>query len=104
MTKIEFRASIETVLHADMTPAYRRIRVPELAARHCDMPAFRQHKRYGGLANSALFPGILRRIRLAVTGSAYSDHIRLDRLPAGVTVDDTGFLARVTIDADAIGQ
>lgn len=58
------------------------------------MNAFRTHPRYGGLANSDLFPGVLARIRKERLG----DKIRLDAIPEGVGVDTSKFLAVVTID------
>jgi hypothetical protein len=76
---------------------YRFIQVPTLARRHCNMPAFRKHPKFGGLANSDLFPNILARIRRDVTQAG--GYIRLDRLPPNVTVDCSGFLAVVTITA-----
>jgi hypothetical protein len=58
------------------------------------MTAFRQHKRYGGIANSDLFPNALARIRRDL-----GDYIRLDKpLPENVTIDESGFLAKVTLE------
>ena len=57
---------------------------------------FRSHKLYGGLANSDLFPNILRRIRRDKFGQY--GQIRLDRIPEGVTVEDEGFMCKVTIE------
>jgi hypothetical protein len=94
MATITFRAKPETIYNMDDTVAYRRVKVPELRRGHCDMPAFRRHPRYGGLANSDLFPNVLARIRRDHLG----EYIRLDNIPAGVRVDDSGFLAAVSID------
>jgi hypothetical protein len=58
------------------------------------MNAFRQHAKFGGLANSDLFLNVLARIKQERLG----EHIRLDKIPDGVAVDETGFLAVVTID------
>lgn len=94
MADITFRAKIKTVWEANNpdTVAWRYVDVPVLASRHCDMPAFRRHIKYGGIANSTLFPNALARIRRD-TGET----IRLDRIPANVTVDESGFLAVVVI-------
>ena len=72
--------------------------MPVLARSHCDMAAFRTHPKFGDLANSDLFPNVLSRIRRDRLVGAYSDHLRLDRLPKGVTVDSSKFLAVVSID------
>jgi hypothetical protein len=58
------------------------------------MAAFRQHSRYGCLANSDLFPGVLAKIRRDLFPANY---VRLDSMPANVTVDETGFLAEVIV-------
>jgi hypothetical protein len=95
MPQIRFRAKIETIYNPDMTIAYQRVKVPELERRHCDMAAFRQDSKFGGWANSDMFPGILRRIKADKTG----DYVRLDRVPKDVDIDTGGFLAHITIHA-----
>jgi hypothetical protein len=94
MPDIKFRAKPETVYHMDESVAYVRVKVPALGRQHCDMAAFRRHRRYGSYANSDLFPSMLAR---AVRDSGVRDYIRLDQLPPAVTVDASGFLATVTI-------
>jgi hypothetical protein len=97
MTTITFRAKIKTVYNVDGTIAWQQIKVPKLTHAHCDMHAMRSHKHYGSYANSTLFSGLLQNI-----GKAISDHyscIRLHSLPESVTVDASGFLAKVSIDA-----
>ena len=97
MAAITFKAKPQSVFNMDDTLAYQFIKVPTLARSHCDMAAFRKHPKFGGFANSDLFPNVLRRIASTVAPSGI---IRLDRgLPAGVTVDASGFLATVTIEA-----
>ena len=93
MAKISFKAKIHTVYTVDDAVAYHCIKVPELTRKHCDMDAFRRHPKYGSYANSDLFPGMLRRIRKDKLG----DIIRLDKVPDGVTVDTSGFLAVVSV-------
>ena len=95
MAKIEFRGKVERVLNMDDTLAYNQIKVPALERRHCDMDAFRRHHKYGGLANSTLFPNVLTRIARDIASNGY---LRMDRIPENVTVDCSGFLARVTIE------
>ena len=95
MAKIEFRAKVENVYNMDDTLAYSLVKVPSLDRKHCDMNAFRKHPKFGGFANSDLFKNVLSRIKKDRLG----DHIRLDRIPEGVTIDTSGFLALVTLDA-----
>jgi hypothetical protein len=93
---ITFKAKVETVRHTDNSVAYQRVKVPVLTRSHCDMAGFRASRRYGFMANSDLFPNALARIAREVT-NRNNGHLRLDALPGNVTVDTTGFLARVTI-------
>lgn len=97
MARIQFKGKIETVYNMDDTIAYRLIRVPTFARAHCDMNAFRRHPKYGSYANSDLFPAFLSRIRKDTFPRV--DYFRLDQTPEGVTVDTSGFLAVVTLDA-----
>lgn len=85
--KITFKAKIRNGL----------IDVPTLAARHCDMVAFRKHEKYGILANSDLFPNALARIQRDTIGSDSRNYLRLASLPTNVAIDCSGFLATVTI-------
>lgn len=91
---ISFRAKVESLRHVDGSPSHQRVKVPKLSRSHCDMNAFRSHPRFGGLANSDLFPNALARIARDVAPTGY---LRLDALPTSVSVDLTGFLAAVTI-------
>lgn len=94
MAKITFKGKIETLRYIDNTIASVRIKVPTLERRHCDMHAFRTHPKYGAYANSDMFTGMLARIKREKLG----DFIKMDAIPEGVTVDQTGFLAVVTIE------
>ncbi|HEY9550590.1 MAG TPA: hypothetical protein VIR45_13925 [Kiloniellaceae bacterium] len=94
MPDIVFRAKVETIHNMDDTVAFRHVKVPNLARRHCDMAAFRADHRYSSYANSDLFPAMLGR---AVKALGVGEHIRMDAIPSGVSVDTSGFLARVTI-------
>lgn len=94
MARIEFRAKVETIYNMDDTIAFQRVKVPALGSKHCDMPAFRKHARFGGYANSDLFRNVLSKIRR----EKFGDYIRLDRIPEDVTVDTSGFLAVVSLD------
>ena len=98
--RISFKAKPESVYTPDGSAvAYRIIHVPVLARRHCDMNAFRRHPKYGGLANSDLFAGVLAKLRRDIFGvTDYRPWFRLDQVPAGVTVDESGFLAVVSVD------
>ena len=94
MATITFKAKARDVHYADGAFAYRVIAVPRLTRSHCDMAAFRQHPKFGGLANSDLFPNVLSRIKLDRLG----ERIRFDKIPEGVTVDASGFLTIVTVN------
>lgn len=94
MANATFKAKPETIFNHDGTPAYRRVKVPALERRHCDMAAFRSHAKFGAYANSDLFVGLLRRQLKEAGIGAY---IRLDQLPPCVTVDESSFLVSVTI-------
>jgi len=95
MATIEFKAKVKHVHNSDGTVAYQYIPVPELTRKHCDMNAFRQHPKFGGLANSDLFAGILSRVRSGLVNGGLG--LRLDRLPDNVTVNTAGFLALVQV-------
>lgn len=95
MAAVTFKGKIQNVYNMDDTLAWRYIRVPKLERRHCDMSAFRRHPKFGGYANSDLFPSMLRKTAKQLGIGAT---LRLDRIPAGVVVDESGFLATVTFD------
>ncbi|MDN7537063.1 hypothetical protein [Burkholderia cenocepacia] len=95
MARISFKAKVKTVYNVDDTAAYQYIQVPEFKRCHCDMHSFRVHAKYGAYANSDFFGGMLKRIRADVFGG---NQLRLDAIPAGVSVDTSGFLAAVTFD------
>ena len=95
MATITFKGKARACTYPDGAPAYRYIPVPTLKRIHCNMAEFRCHQRYGGYANSDLFPGMLRRIAETLFPAGY---VRLDSIPAGVAVDESGFLAEVTIE------
>lgn len=71
--------------------------VPTFKRSYCDMRAFRDHSVYGVVANSDLFLNALARIRRDTIGSDYRDYLKLDDLPSNVEVDQSGFLAAVTV-------
>ena len=97
MATIIFKGKVQDMLYSGETvPSYQYIKIPVLDRKHCDMSAFRNHPRYGGLANSDLFKSLLARIRRDIFGN--SQVLKLSNLPAGVTVDTSGFLAIVTIE------
>lgn len=95
MAQIKFKAKIETLYREDDTISCDRIKVPSLNRQHCDMHAFRKHPEYGGYANSDLFPAMLSRIRTKIFGG---DFIELHKIPDGVSVDTSKFLAVVTVE------
>lgn len=96
MAKVQFKAKVQEIFFSDGRLYRRFVKIPKLARRHCDMPAFRSHPRYGAFANSDLFPSILERVRRGLGGQTAA--LDLNALPDNVTVDSSGFLALVTID------
>lgn len=91
--KIEFKGKIQTVYNMDDTIAYHYIHVPELKRNHVDMNAARRHRKYGAYANSDLFPAMLVRIR---KDKFKNGILKLNAIPEGVSVDTSGFLAKVS--------
>lgn len=99
---IQFKAKIETwYCTDDKKESVKRIKFPKLTTSHCDMNKFRSHKKYGSYANSDIFPAMLQRIKTKIMGE-YNEYLKLEALPKGVTIDDSGFLAVVNINLDEI--
>jgi|GEM_PF-3316346 len=98
MPEISFKAKVIEVYTPDGDLARRQIQTPQFQRRHCEMNAFRTHRKYGGFANSDLFPGILARIRKDLFGP--SGILDLGNIPENVSVDGSGFLATVTIEVE----
>lgn len=94
MANIQFKAKIRTVYNMDDSPAWQYVECPDFKRHHCDMPAFRDHPKFGVFANSDLFLNVLSRVKKDI---APNGTIRLDRLPPNVVIDNSGFLAVVTI-------
>lgn len=94
MATITFKAKVQTMYNMDDTEAYKFISVPQFKTSHADRESFRKHPKYSGLVNSDLFQNVLSRIR---RDTIKNDMVRLDQLPANVSVDASGFLAVVTI-------
>lgn len=98
MARIQFKAKPRAVWNATgETIEFHIIDVPTLTRKHCDMNAFRSHPKYGAYANSDLFPAMLLRLKTSITKPG--GWLRVDQLPANVTIDTSGFLATVTIEA-----
>ena len=90
---IEYKTKVRTLYNADDTTSpyieYKRT----LSRRDCNL---RPHE--DAYYNSDMFVGMLNRAHKAATGGR--EWCRLADLPAGVTVDTTGFLATVTITTE----
>jgi len=97
MPNIQFKAKPETIYNMDDSVAYIRVKVPAINRQHCDMHAFRTHKRFGGFANSDMFPGMIKR---SLQNAGVGSYIRLDDIPKCTRIDESGFLAKVTITID----
>ena len=91
---ITFKGKIRERRYVDGELAYHYIPVPKLGRHHCNMSAFRASERWGMFANSELFAGVLAKLTREIFPRGY---IRLDSIPGGVEVDQSGFLAEVTI-------
>jgi hypothetical protein len=98
---ITFRGKIRDVHYPDDSLAYRYIAIPQLRRHHCNMQAFRNHPTYGGYANSDLFHTMLSRIRETISPLG---RLRLDSIPAYVSVDSSKFLATVIVNVDGLLQ
>jgi len=94
---IKFKTKVIKIYTPDKTSYREAIQVPEFTRKHCDMAFFRQHKRYGGFANSDMFPSMLKRIRAGFMPNKYNNLVYLDAMPEGWEVDTSGFLANVKI-------
>ena len=92
MAKITFKAKAG-ILHREFSTT-SEYKIPKLERRHCDMEAFRSHPKYGGLANSDLFCGLINNLVRKLYPSGY---VRSDDLADGTSIE-SGYLAKVTID------
>jgi hypothetical protein len=95
MAAITFKAKVQTVYNHDETVAWRYVKVPKVTRAHCDMAEFRRHPVFGSYANSDLFDNLISR---QFKNAGIKSEIRLDRVPECVTIDESGFLAVVTIN------
>ena len=94
MPTITFKAKPHPVYKMDGDLAYMGIKVPAIKRHHCDMPAFRSHPKYGSYANSDLFQNMLKRDLLKL---GIRSELHTDCLPDCVSIEDNGFLNKVTI-------
>jgi hypothetical protein len=95
--KLQFKAKVQTMHDYDDTPLYRFVQVPKVTRRHVDMHEARCHPKFGSYANSDMFPSMLVRA-CAATGLKTGSLLKIDTPPEGVSVDDSGFLAVITVD------
>jgi hypothetical protein len=92
---LTFKTKIKQMYSPEGEKLYRYIEPPAFTRKHCDMHSFRTSRDYGGIANSTLFPGALKQLqaRSGLTGVVNIDA----SLPDNVVIDDTKFLAVVTL-------
>lgn len=98
MATVKFKAKTETISIIDagqVIPGRTVVKVPKFRHHHCDMAAFRQHKRIGDFANSDMFLSMVDRGARALGVKGFLD---IDNPPTGVMVDTSGFLAVVTFE------
>lgn len=95
---VTFKAKARCAYYIDGTYAYRYVNVPKTFGRqHYDIQAFRDSRRYGMYANSDFLPSMIRHA-VERAGVRPGGRLKLDGpLPDGVTVDESGFLAVVSI-------
>jgi len=102
--KFIFKGKVKESRYTDGTLARRYISVPVVARHHLDMNEARQHPKYGPYANSVIFAGMVKSalckagIRKDCTGKLWVELPPIAELPPAVTVDESGFLAVVTVD------
>ena len=94
MAKIEFKAKKFTVYNTDDSVAYTAVKVPKITRSHCDMNAMRQHKRFGGFANSNMFEQM---VNGHIKNMGLSGIIKLDQVPDFITIKD-GFFTIVSFE------
>ena len=97
MATITFKTKVKEFWNVDGSSDGKYVNIPEFTRAHCDMAEFRRHPRFGGIANSTLFPNALKRIRRDVLRSDYRGYVRLSDIPENMNIDTSGFLAVVTI-------
>lgn len=95
MPRVTFRAKVVEPTYMDGTPAPRYVKVPKLTSAHYSRKDFAEDPRYRSYSNSDLLPSMIKR---AVHQLGVREHINPDAPIPGVTVDTSGFLARVSID------
>ena len=95
MATITFKAKINSVYTHDDKLSYGYIKVPIFKKHHCDMNAFRQHRKYGSFVNSNIFNNLLARLHRQYFPQGI---LKLHNIPDGVAVDSSGFLTTVTIE------
>ena len=100
MATITFKAKIRTkekqFINRPGMPVLtiQYVKIPALTRNHCDMGAFHSHPAYRGIVNSDLF---LLKLGRAVRALVQGGILDVDRLPEGVVVDTSGFLAEIII-------
>lgn len=76
------------------TDSVTEYQIPKLTRSHCDMRLWRTHPKFGGLANSDLFIGLINSL---VKKTYPTGWIREDRL-ADNTQIKPGFLAEISLN------
>jgi len=89
---IQFRAKIREFVDGERYFDLKRT----IGAKDADRDALRRHPVFGAYANSNLMDGILRGHVSRIFRNR--DWCSMNELPPGVTVDDSGFLAVVSIE------
>jgi len=97
MPTITFKAKPKPVYNMDDSLAYYEVKVPAIKTSHCDMHAFRTHPKYGAWANSDMFQGMINR---DIRKLGVRDWLKTNALPDCVSMDDSGFLAKFTINLE----
>jgi len=98
MKQVEFKTKIKTMYDPKDVELYKYVEVPKFKRGHCDMPAFRKHKTFGAYANSDMFESMLERACKEKLQYGSNRILHLDKMPPGVSIDKSKFLAVVSFD------
>ncbi len=71
------------------------VKVPKFTTKHCDMAVMRNHAKYESVSNSNMFERTLAKLSVELFPTGY---LWLDKIPGGVSVNTSKFLAVVKIE------
>ena len=95
--QIVFKSKIIPQRNRDGSVAYEIVPFPMLRRSHCDMDWFRRSRAFRNFADTTMFPYILKDVLEPMGVTENREWVRLDQLPAGMTVERDGDVATVSI-------